>query len=53
MNHIAVTECCPRDSPAHFTFTYGVLYNCPVHPAVLTNEPGDCPKCKIALSGKS
>ncbi len=25
------------------------LYTCPMHPEVLKNEPGDCPKCGMAL----
>lgn len=24
-------------------------YTCPMHPEVITNEPGDCPKCGMAL----
>ena len=27
-------------------------YTCTMHPEVITNEPGDCPKCGMALVKK-
>ena len=27
-------------------------YTCPMHPEVITNEPGECPKCGMALVKK-
>lgn len=27
----------------------GSLYTCPMHPEIVRNEPGDCPKCGMAL----
>ena len=27
----------------------GSLYTCPMHPEILTREPGDCPKCGMPL----
>lgn len=29
-----------------------VEYTCPMHPEVITNEPGDCPKCGMTLEKK-
>jgi hypothetical protein len=29
-----------------------VEYTCPMHPEVITNEPGDCPKCGMRLEKK-
>ena len=30
-----------------------MIYTCPMHPEVLQNEPGSCPKCGMALEPKS
>ncbi|NKF32258.1 YHS domain-containing protein, partial [Pseudomonas sp. BGM005] len=27
----------------------GTLYTCPMHPEVISDRPGDCPKCGMAL----
>jgi len=27
----------------------GVTYTCPMHPEVISNEPGKCPKCGMNL----
>lgn len=29
-----------------------VQYTCPMHPEVLSDKPGDCPKCGMALVAK-
>jgi Heavy metal binding domain len=37
-----------RASPA----TAPAVYTCPHHPEVASNQPGDCPKCGMALTPK-
>jgi hypothetical protein len=34
------------------TATAPALYTCPHHPEVVSNQPGDCPKCGMALTPK-
>ena len=31
----------------------GARYTCPMHPEVMQDGPGDCPKCGMALSSVS
>jgi cation transport ATPase len=31
----------------------GIEYTCPMHPEVLSDRPGDCPKCGMALEPKT
>ncbi|MEQ1589311.1 MAG: heavy metal translocating P-type ATPase [Gallionella sp.] len=35
------------------TVTSGVTYTCPMHPEVVRNEPGSCPKCGMALEPRN
>ncbi|PCK87432.1 copper-translocating P-type ATPase [Rhizobium sophoriradicis] len=35
--------------PAAKPATKGTLYTCPMHPEVVSDRPGDCPKCGMAL----
>lgn len=32
--------------------TAGVTYTCPMHPEVVSDKPGTCPKCKMDLVAK-
>ncbi|MBB6301244.1 Cu+-exporting ATPase [Rhizobium leucaenae] len=35
--------------PAPAPMPKGTLYTCPMHPKVISDHPGDCPKCGMAL----
>ncbi|KAA6485336.1 heavy metal translocating P-type ATPase [Agrobacterium rhizogenes] len=35
--------------PAQIPVPKGTLYTCPMHPEVISDHPGDCPKCGMAL----
>ncbi|CAN7463542.1 heavy metal translocating P-type ATPase [Rhizobium rhizogenes] len=35
--------------PAPKPIPKGTLYTCPMHPEVISDHPGDCPKCGMAL----
>ncbi len=39
-----------EESPS--STTEKVEYTCPMHPEVISNEPGDCPKCGMPLEKK-
>ncbi|MCG8601441.1 MAG: copper-translocating P-type ATPase [Verrucomicrobiales bacterium] len=47
-------DCCHSDEssdgkPPAAHSPAGVSYTCPMHPEVVSDEPGDCPKCGMAL----
>jgi P-type Cu+ transporter len=49
-----MTDCCHHHHESHAVKTTtavkeGSLYTCPMHPEILTREPGDCPKCGMPL----
>lgn len=35
--------------PTHIPSTVQVVYTCPMHPEVVSDKPGACPKCGMAL----
>jgi Cu+-exporting ATPase len=37
------------DQPASELMPEGTQYTCPMHPEIIQGEPGDCPKCGMAL----
>ncbi|OEC99827.1 MULTISPECIES: heavy metal translocating P-type ATPase [unclassified Rhizobium] len=37
------------NKPAPKPVPKGTLYTCPMHPEVISDHPGDCPKCGMAL----
>jgi Cu+-exporting ATPase len=37
------------DQPAAKEMPEGTQYTCPMHPEIIRDEPGDCPKCGMAL----
>ncbi|WP_114963513.1 heavy metal translocating P-type ATPase [Tritonibacter mobilis] len=37
------------DQPAAKEMLKGTQYTCPMHPEIIRDEPGDCPKCGMAL----
>ena len=51
-----MSDCCHHDhsgptktSPSAGNAPEGSLYTCPMHPEILRDKPGDCPKCGMAL----
>ena len=47
-----MSECCCHHHPKKESFIpadEGSLYTCPMHPEILHEGPGDCPKCGMAL----
>ena len=38
-----------EDQRGEGTLGAGTRYTCPMHPAVLRDEPGPCPECDMAL----
>jgi len=36
-------------NPAAAAMPKGMLYTCPMHPEIVSDHPGDCPKCGMAL----
>jgi len=47
-----MSDCCHQHPGKESTATMtseGTLFTCPMHPEVLTDRPGDCPKCGMPL----
>ncbi|MCE9586804.1 MAG: copper-translocating P-type ATPase [Verrucomicrobia bacterium] len=51
-----MSDCCHHDHSTHQPkptklgeTAEGSLYTCPMHPEILRDKPGDCPKCGMAL----
>ncbi len=42
----------PRDEPAAAKEAGKTVYVCPMHPEVVSDEPGTCPKCNMHLEPK-
>jgi len=48
------SACCPPQSkPESSSPTHALQYYCPMHPEVVQNSQGKCPKCGMALSEKN
>jgi Cu(I)/Ag(I) efflux system membrane fusion protein len=43
---------CKTSEPASATSSSAVQYTCPMHPEVVRDAPGNCPKCGMALVEK-
>ena len=43
---------CKTSEPAAATSSSAVKYTCPMHPEVVQDTPGNCPKCGMALVEK-
>jgi Cu+-exporting ATPase len=46
---IAVKSFRPKLNPPHRELRSKAVYTCPMHPEVQSEQPGDCPKCGMAL----
>lgn len=44
-------ECCHSKKPAEKVFS-AKTYTCPMHPEIIRDQPGSCPKCGMALEPK-
>jgi len=54
---IFLVACNSNQAPKQATDTIskkitGIRYTCPMHPAIVTNKPGTCPKCGMELVEK-
>ena len=43
--------CCSAEKPAAVQ-SHAVQYTCAMHPEILQDKPGNCPKCGMALTEK-
>lgn len=41
-----------KEKPANSKEVAKVQYTCPMHPEVVTDKPGNCPKCGMVLVEK-
>lgn len=44
-----MSDCCHREMREPKVAPVGARYTCPMHPEVVQDGPGDCPKCGMAL----
>lgn len=49
----AILAGCGREKPAAQPGEPGQLYTCPMHPEVISDKPGECPKCGMDLVVKT
>ena len=54
MMTLAIVSCKNETSkhPEHQTGTAAEVYTCPMHPEIISDKPGSCPICKMALVKK-
>ena len=43
---------CKKSEPAQSSYAHVHQYTCPMHPEVVKDAPGNCPKCSMKLVEK-